>query len=235
VLLTCCLPSPCGRLSRPRTTRETPSRESAIRRRWTCPVTHQGDTVAVPTFTDFRVMGTVPSYTPAASPHTRRSMCAATVEPSACGTTERMRDRISRIQHCASPYPPDWSWLTNRRASDAGSLSLHLPILLARPRRLAVPPHRYVVRAASGLACISTFDLPSASRDRCIGRGRNKSSRHISASWRTADLIDDEHPVRRDAWLVGNDSDAGPLRGISTRSAVRQRPTAFALRGAGGF
>src|SRR5216684_3333706 len=102
------------------------------------------------------------------------------------GSTERRPDGFPRIQRCTSPYPPDWSWLTNRGASDAGSLSLHLPVSLARPWCLAVPPRRYVVRAAPGLACISTFDLPSASRDRWIGRGRiSQSSRYISASWHT--------------------------------------------------
>ena len=173
VLLTCCPPSPCGRLSRPRTTTGTPPRDNAISRRWACPgCCARADEVAVPTFTDFRLTGAVSSYTPAAPLHTRCSMRAATAGPSACGSTERMRDRLPHIQCCASPYPPDWSWLTNRGASDAGSLSLHLPVLLARPRRLAVPPCRYVVRAAPGLACISTLDLPSASHDRCVGRGR---------------------------------------------------------------
>jgi hypothetical protein len=152
---------------------------------------YQGDAVAVPTFTDLRPTGPVPGYTPAALLHTHRSMCAATFELSACGSTERMRDRLSRTQYCASPYPPDWSWLTNQGASDADSLSLHLPVSLARPQCLAVPLRRYVVRAAPGFACISTFDLPSASRDRCGGRGRNPSSRYISASWRTANLVDD--------------------------------------------
>ena len=129
--------------------------------------------VTVPTFTDLRLTGTVPGYTPAASLHTHRSLCAATVEPSACNPTERMRDGFPRIQRCASPYPPDSSWLTNRGASDADSLALYLSVSLARPWRLAVPPRRYVVRAAPGLPCISTFNLPSASRDRCIGRGRS--------------------------------------------------------------
>jgi len=33
----CCPPSPCGRLSRPRTTTRTPSRLRAVSRRWACP------------------------------------------------------------------------------------------------------------------------------------------------------------------------------------------------------
>ena len=94
-------------------------------------------------------------------------------------------------QHCASPYPPDSSWLTNRGASDADSLSLYLSVRL-RGRALAVPPRRYVVRAAPGLPCISTFNLPSASATAASVAGGVFSSRFISASWRTSELIDDQ-------------------------------------------
>ena len=145
----------------------------------------------VPTFTDLRLTGMVPGYTPAASLFTHRSLCPATVEPWACDSAERRRVRLARVRYCASPYPPDWSWLPTQGASDADSLSLYLPVSLVRPWCLAVPPCRYVVRAAPGLPCISTFDLPSASRARCIGRGRSNSSRYISASWRTALVGDD--------------------------------------------
>jgi hypothetical protein len=135
----------------------TPSRDGIMRRRWTCPASlHEGDAIAVPTFTDLRLTGTPPGYTPAASRHSHRSVCAATVEPLVCGSTERARDRLPRARYCASPYPPGWSWLTNRGASDASSLSLYLSASLARPWRLAVSPRGYVVRAAPSLPCIST-------------------------------------------------------------------------------
>src|SRR3984893_15162277 len=133
----------------------------------------------------------VPGYTPAASLFTHRSLCPATVEPWACDSAERRRVRLARVRYCASPYPPDWSWLPTQGASDADSLSLYLPVSLVRPWCLAVPPCRYVVRAAPGLPCNSTFDLPSASRARSIGRGLSNSSRYISASWRTALIGDD--------------------------------------------
>src|SRR5277367_4694984 len=58
VLLTCCPPSPCGRLSRPRTTTGTPPRDNAISRRWASPgCCARADEVAVRTFTDFRLRG----------------------------------------------------------------------------------------------------------------------------------------------------------------------------------
>jgi hypothetical protein len=44
---------------------------------------------------------------------------------------ERMCDRLPHLQRCASPYPPDSSRLTNRGASDAGSLFVVAPSRLA--------------------------------------------------------------------------------------------------------
>ena len=42
--------------------------------------------------------------------------------------------------HCFGPCQPGFEPLTNRGVSATGSLSLHRPTLLARPRRLVVPP-----------------------------------------------------------------------------------------------
>ena len=100
---------------------------------------------------------------------------------------------LRRVHCCTDPDPPGWSRSTTGGASDAGSLALHLLVLLARPRRLAVPPLRYVVRAAPGSARMSALCLPSASRNRCNGPGwRSRSTRFIGASWRTAELVDDQ-------------------------------------------
>ena len=72
-LLTRCLPSPCGRPPRPRTTAaEAPPRPDAFGRRWTCPPAqwqHNGrdNPGSVPTFTMFRSMRETPSTYPAAS------------------------------------------------------------------------------------------------------------------------------------------------------------------------
>jgi len=139
----------------------------------------EGDAAAVPTFTDLRSTGTVPSYTPAASPRTTRSRVRVARPRSSHRFEARPREGpigCRFLQHCASPDPPGSSWWTNRGASYTGSLALHLSVSLARPRRLAVPSCRYVVRAAPGLARISAFSLPSASRGRCGGRGRTSRS-----------------------------------------------------------
>ena len=77
--------------------------------------------------------------------------------------------------------------------SDTGSRVLHRSHLLARPRRLVVPPSRYVVRAAPARRRDPGVRLPSASPNRCGGQGRTSQSARIhSASWRTAEVVDDE-------------------------------------------
>jgi hypothetical protein len=77
-LRACCPPSPCGRLSRPRTTTGTPPRPATPSRRRACPppawlAGGKGGRRAVPTFTMSRLTGSAPSYSPAASPRVRRS------------------------------------------------------------------------------------------------------------------------------------------------------------------
>jgi hypothetical protein len=76
-LRTRCPPSPCGRLSRPRTTTGTPPHLEAVSRRRTCPpptwpAGGEGDPEMVPTFTADRSTGVVPSSSPAAWPRVRR-------------------------------------------------------------------------------------------------------------------------------------------------------------------
>jgi len=72
-----CLPSPCSRLSRPRTTTEAPPRLRALSRQRACPPppgtgSREGDSGTVPTFTMHRSLGEVASCAPAASPRVRR-------------------------------------------------------------------------------------------------------------------------------------------------------------------
>jgi hypothetical protein len=66
-----CLPSPCGRLSRPRTTTKAPPHPGANSRQRACP--HRaGSPRMVPTFIADRSTGAAPSFAPAASPRVRR-------------------------------------------------------------------------------------------------------------------------------------------------------------------
>jgi hypothetical protein len=111
---------------------------------------------------------------------------------------ERMRDRLPRYRTALAHIRQIGAGLTNGGRPMPVHFRGVLPVSLARPLRLTVPPRCYVVRAAPGLACISTFDLPSASHDRCIGCGSSKSSRFMSRSWRTADLVNDHQPISVD-------------------------------------
>ena len=76
-----CRPSPCDRLSRPRTTTAAPPRPDPIGRRWTQPqrrprwtrVTVRARTETVPVFTVIRSTKEEPDFVPAASPRLPRS------------------------------------------------------------------------------------------------------------------------------------------------------------------
>jgi len=76
-LRTRCRPSPCDRLSRPRTATAAPPRPGLLGRRRTDPlptwrVDKRGQPGTLPTFTAHRSTGSVPNFAPAASPRVRR-------------------------------------------------------------------------------------------------------------------------------------------------------------------
>jgi hypothetical protein len=188
-------PSPCGRLSRPRTNTGPPSRRSGIGRRRSCPsCSHRGWALRDASHVHrVPLMGVVPSFAPAAWLPGQRSLPRSLAGQIGFLPDELVRHRTRRPTHCFGPYRPGSGPLTNRRVSAAGSLALHRPILLARPRRLVMPPARYVVRAAPARRSNSCGELPSASLGRCGGRGRtSRSARIHGASWRTPELVDDE-------------------------------------------
>jgi hypothetical protein len=108
-LRACCRPSPCGRLSRPRTTTAAPphprpSTDDAPARSGS----EAGQPRMVPTFTTDRSTEEVPNCAPAASPRVRRS-------PSPWPPCRRFQPaqespRPARRAPLPSPYPPGWSW-----------------------------------------------------------------------------------------------------------------------------
>jgi hypothetical protein len=143
-LRTRCRPSPCpatagtcGRLSRPRTTTAAPSRPATNSRRRACPppawtAGGEGGPRTVPTFTINRSTGSVPSYSPAASPRVRRR---------------------------PSPWPPG---RPPQPASESPSHAAGRTCAAARPRSArfragfslaGVPPLVPAIRAPSRLAC----------------------------------------------------------------------------------
>ena len=79
-LQSCCPPSPCGRLSRPRTSTRTPPRPAPISRHRALPGCHQqpGAHGALPTFTMIRLTGLATGSTPTALPSGTRSIPPAT-------------------------------------------------------------------------------------------------------------------------------------------------------------
>src|ERR1035441_7135717 len=77
MLRSCWVPSPCDRLSRPRTTTDPPPHPGGVSRRRTFPPTSwllvgEGTAGMVPTFTADRSTKEAPSYAPATSPRLRR-------------------------------------------------------------------------------------------------------------------------------------------------------------------
>jgi hypothetical protein len=91
-----------------------------------------------------------------------------------------------RSTHCLRPTSTRFEPFSNQGVSATGSLSLHRPTSLARPRRLVVPPSRYVVRAAPAHRSNSCGRLPSASPGCCGNQGRaSQPARRHGASWRT--------------------------------------------------
>ena len=138
VLRVRCPPSPCGRLSRPRTTTRAPPHLGLISRRRTCPPPPwlgggEGDPEMVPTFTMHRSTGEVPSFAPAVSPHVRR-------RPSVWPPHRHSESASESTTHtwwsCTADRP------TSTRLEPAArlrsfthwfKLRLHLPVSLAGP------------------------------------------------------------------------------------------------------
>jgi hypothetical protein len=157
LLLTCCPPSPCTRLSRARTTTRTPPRPGAVSRRRACPPCcwpphGMGGTRPLPTFTTIRSTSEPPSCTPAASPSLRRS-------PSRWPPHRHVRTGFGvaptsytqgRVLH-PGPDPPDFEPVEELRGFKHWFLSYGVSSRLPDPHRLAVPARPVVVRAACHL------------------------------------------------------------------------------------
>ena len=136
MLRSCCPPSPCGRLSRPRTTTRTPPRPAPIGRHRALPGCHQqpGARGALPTFTMIRLTGSAAGCTPTAHPTGTRSIPSATTP----GQNRRARsepplNRAASLLSTTHVHQVSGR-LRNRGASTTTSLSLYLSVSLARTR-----------------------------------------------------------------------------------------------------
>ena len=109
----CCPPSPCGRLSRPRTTTRTPTRPAPISRHRALPGRHQqpGARGASPTFTMIRLTGSAAGSTPTAHPAGTRSLPPATTPGSTSQDAERAAIDKGGIVAAGDPCPPGFGSL----------------------------------------------------------------------------------------------------------------------------
>ena len=157
----------------------------------------EGDTGSLPTFTRDRLLGSLPSSTPTASPGPHTAVLNRTSRrPHITGDGSGPRIRGPAPQH--SPSVRFDRLLASDGASTTGSLSLHLPTLLAGTRRLTVPTCPYVVSAAPGLTRSSGLDLRSASTGRCDDQRRASQPARSCLAPRGARYVtpDDEHDGR---------------------------------------
>jgi len=119
LLRTRCRPSPCDRLSRPRTTTTAPPRPGLLGRRRIDPratwrVNQRGQPGTLPTFTTHRSTGSVPNFAPAASPRVRRRHSSWPPYRRLHPAQESPAPSFGggRAPH-PGPYPPDWSRRTS--------------------------------------------------------------------------------------------------------------------------
>jgi hypothetical protein len=176
----CCPPSPCGRLSRPRTTTRTPPRPTPISRHRALPGRHQrpGAHGALPTFTMIRLTGrqlAVPLQ------RFRRALAVSRRRPRRARSAGRgaSRHKSGRRRRCGRPMSARFGvgsaiegLLTPVRLRSTFRSRLH-----ARGR-LAVPPGRYVVGGASSRGARSRArTAPQLHRTAASARGR-PSNRH---------------------------------------------------------
>ena len=141
---TCCLPSPCKRLSRSRTTTEAPPLAKPHSGQRAAPITV--GLGSVPTFTMNRLTGEVPSFSPATSPwvrrrHSPRPLLRWVSHLPRVAVGSYIRPRALRT----NPYPPGLGW----RAAKGGSIT----------GSLRVTPFRLACQTWSVWRCHSTLSL----------------------------------------------------------------------------
>jgi len=102
----------------------------------------------LPTFTVIRWWGVVSGSAPAASSRAQRSPTRGLDDANAHRGVKLGYHNARHPTYCYGPDQPGLEPSPDQGVSDTGSRELHRSHLLARPRRLVVPPSRYVVRAA---------------------------------------------------------------------------------------
>jgi hypothetical protein len=164
------VPSPCDRLSRPRTTTDPPPRPGAISRQRACPPpptmgVGEGGTGTVPTFTTSRSTGLAPSSSPCSIATSTPQTFLVASPPTALDRLRSPRPPTSRTA-CAALRPRSTSLepASLLRGFNHWFTSV-TPFRLAQraPRRLMVPTRLAFIGAAPALTRASRLRLPPAS------------------------------------------------------------------------
>jgi hypothetical protein len=118
-----CAPSPCARLSRARTTTDTPPRPATNSGRRACPPPKggEGGGGSLPTFPTTRSTRSVPSSTPAASPGVRRSPSPGLLTGHYLPAAESPAATRDGRALLTGPDPPGWGPARRLRSVNAGS------------------------------------------------------------------------------------------------------------------
>jgi hypothetical protein len=133
-----CRPSPCGRLSRPRSTTAAPPRPDAISGRCACPPTGwlpagEGDVEPLPTFTDFRCDGVGVQLSPRRHRSDRTSQ--SWPEPPGAhgkGTPEEEEPSVTTPSSTAArPIHQVRQAVDDSRGFNRCSVSLHLSVFVS--------------------------------------------------------------------------------------------------------
>jgi hypothetical protein len=172
-LRACCRPSPCGRLSRPPSTTAAPSAPKVHSRRRACPPPHwphgrKGNLGSVPTFPTHRLTGSVPSFSPAASPRLRRKPSAWPPRRPNSPTPKSRCAVFTPACTAARPISTRFEPALDLRGVDHWFSSAYtFPSCLPDPGHLAVLAYSVVVGAAPTLPGASRIRLPPASAACC--------------------------------------------------------------------
>ena len=168
-----CRPSPCGRLSRPRSTTAAPPRPDAISGRCACPPTDwlsvgEGDAGSLPAFTDVRCDGVGDQLSPRRHRSDRTSQ-SWPEPPAAHGigkTREEELSDMARSSATARPIHQVLQTVDDSRGFNRCSVSLHLSVFVGGhgPSGSADPPLRCQGRSRPrpqpGVRPALNFDRP---------------------------------------------------------------------------
>lgn len=191
-----CRPSPCGRLSRPRSTTATPPHRHPSAGNAPIPTEEGSEMPMVPTFTVVRSTGEAPRFAPAVSSWLRRRHSPRPAGPNTCKPSRQFPTQAAAWLTATTngyaphsrPDPPGSSGSTIKRLYNTGSYTYTFPSRSPGTARPVVPNRPDFIAAAPthprrspGPGCRQLHPA-AATAKRCRSL---TSIRNNSASWRT--------------------------------------------------